>query len=86
MGWLLSLLPLVPPIMPLVRWPVAARMVPKLQELGQDLYIGAWGIGVADGFGWGLTLGIPIGAITTVAIASMLYWAFFRPVTTESKR
>ncbi len=65
-----------------MRWPVAARIVPQLQDIGKGLYEGAYYLGAADGFGWGLTLGIVIGVVSTIVCFSVIYWAFFKPVST----
>ncbi|MDB5352355.1 MAG: hypothetical protein JWN86_3602 [Planctomycetota bacterium] len=77
---LLKLFGIVVPLMPLVRWPVAARLMPKLQEMGKDLYETAWMLGFTTGANLGITVGIAIGAVSATAVIAICYWSFFKPV------
>jgi hypothetical protein len=83
-AWLLTFLKIVPPVMPLVAWPVAARLVPKLKQIGEALYTTAYMLGFVDGFNTGLSLGLWIGtvsgAVATVLILAIGYWGFFKNV------
>lgn len=80
LAWLLKILPIAVPLFPTVRWPVAAKAVPKIQDIAKGLYTAVWGQGLATGFGWGLTLGIPIGVISAVIVIAVCYWGFFKKV------
>lgn len=80
MSWLaiLSVVGIVAPLFPKVRWPVAAHLVPKINDIAASLYTAAWALGAVQGATAGFILGIVVGACATTFIIGVSYWAFFK--------